>query len=74
MTKSYVVLHMYDAFTKGEPVTLEVYCESYSISIPTFRRYIALLRDYFMETYSYDLVYSKAKNMYFLRKDEIFNA
>ena len=73
MSKSYVVLHLYDAFTKGEPVTVEKCCKAYDISIPTYRRYIALLRDYFMEEYNYEIVYSKSRNTYYLRKDETTN-
>ena len=70
MLKSYVVLRLYDAFMKGEPVEIETCCTAYNISVPTFRRYIALLRDYFIEEYNYDLLYSKSKNYYYLRKNE----
>ena len=39
-------------------------CDLLHISVPTFRRYIALLRVYVMERYGTDIVYNAATRAY----------
>ena len=59
---------MYDSLLAGGSVNLEEAREHYNISVPTFRRYIALLRDFFGEVHSKNLVYDRANNRYVLEK------
>ena len=42
---------------RGEMVCLEEVCDRYSVSVPTFRRYVALLRDYFWQEFSIEIVF-----------------
>ncbi len=64
MNKTTAVLALYDEFRKGRSITLRDCCDLLHISVPTFRRYIALLRVYFMERYGTDIVYNAATRAY----------
>ena len=60
MVKSYIVLKMYDELRKGRKIDLRAWCDICKISLPTFRRHIAFLRGYLMETHGVDLIYDRS--------------
>lgn len=64
MNKSYVLLLMCEDLKKGNPLRLEECLQRYGISVPTFRRYIALLRDFFMEVHGKEIKYYPAEKSY----------
>lgn len=64
MVKSYIVLKMYDELRKGRKIDLRAWCDVYKISLPTFRRHIAFLRGYLMETHGVDLIYDRSISGY----------
>ena len=57
MGKSYTILCLSDMLKRGEILCLEEICDRYSVSVPTFRRYVALLRDYFWQEFSTEIVF-----------------
>ncbi|MBQ4268094.1 MAG: hypothetical protein IJB97_00420 [Clostridia bacterium] len=67
MNKSIVVLAMYDRLADGRNLKLEQCIAEYRISLPTFRRYLALLRDYCLEAHGREIVYDKMEKCYRLR-------
>ncbi len=68
MNKCYAVLCMCEDLTKGKTLTIENCLTEYEISVPTFRRYISLLRMYFAERHSTELIYDKNLKGYRLEK------
>ena len=68
MNKSYAVLCMCEDLMKGKTLTIENCLAEYAVSVPTFRRYISLLRMYFAERHSTELVYDKKVKGYRLEK------
>ena len=60
MVKSYIVLKMYDELRKGRKINLRACGDVYKISLPAFRRHIAFLRGYLMETHGVDLIYDRS--------------
>ena len=69
MTKSYILLRMYDKFMAVKKLKIFECCGEYNISVSTFRRYIAFLRAYFDEFYGYEIVYSPETAEYVLITD-----
>lgn len=67
MNKSYVLLRMYDKLKNGKFISLNDCCTEYGISVPTFRRYVAFLREYFSEVYAKEIVYD-SENMFYILK------
>lgn len=67
MNKSYILLQMYDALRSGSGLNINDCCNRYSISVATFRRYIAFLRLYFSETYSREIGYDAQYLLYRLK-------
>ncbi|MBQ9480863.1 MAG: hypothetical protein IJU84_01715 [Clostridia bacterium] len=49
MNKSYIILCLYDRLLNGECIGLKSVREEFDLSVPTFRRHIAFLRDYLLE-------------------------
>lgn len=66
MKKTAAVLWLYDEFGQGRSIGIGECCCELGISVPTFRRYIALLRAYFMEKHGRDIVYDTLKKAYVL--------
>ncbi|MBQ8884994.1 MAG: hypothetical protein IJY62_01275 [Clostridia bacterium] len=64
MNKSYVILCMYEDLIGGKTLRIKDCQTEYSVSVPTFRRYIALLREYFAERRAVDIVYDKEAGGY----------
>lgn len=64
MNKSYVLLCMCEKLKNDKPIVIEETCQEYGISVPTFRRYIATLRDFFWDTYQMEIVYDVKKKEY----------
>lgn len=62
--KSYIILCMYDTLRVGKPVCADECMVDYGISIATFRRYISLLRAYFLESRGLDVAYDSVKKEY----------
>lgn len=57
MSKSYILLRLYDQFRAGKKVAIDACCQEFNISIPTFRRYIAFLRGYLNEFHGQEITY-----------------
>ena len=68
MSKCYAVLCMCEDLTKGKILMIENCLSEYEISVPTFRRYISLLRIYFAERCCMELIYDKQLKGYRLEK------
>lgn len=64
--KCMVVLDMYEALLSGEGIDKKEYIEKYNISIPTFCRYILVVRRFFAERKGEKLVYRRIYNRYYL--------
>lgn len=69
MNKTSAVLRLYDEFRQGRTVCIDECCNSYGISVPTFRRYLALLREYFMECHAHDIIYDPMKMSYHISRE-----
>jgi len=70
MNKSYAILHIYTKLMDGNSIKSEECCNEYQISMPTFYRYLAFLRNYFCEELGAELIYDKKSEQYFLQKGE----
>ena len=68
MTKVKRVLIMYEILKEGKEINLETFCNEYKISVPTFRRYMCLIRDFLWEKNLQEVVYDKNKKAYFIKK------
>lgn len=68
MNKSYILLWMYDDLRAGQAIKIDECCEMRKISVSTFRRYIACLRDYLMERHGEEIVYHPELSGYVLDK------
>jgi len=68
VSKSYVVLKLYDTLKSDEPVFINYFCLNYDISVPTFRRYLAFVREYLWENYLIEVVYDKLQKCYRISK------
>ena len=68
MLKSYTVLSMFDKFMQGKTLNINECCLEYKISVPTFRRYISLIRDYVWENHQKTIIYDKEKNGYYIQE------
>ena len=71
MNKSYVLLCMCEKLKGNHPITIESTCVEYGISVPTFRRYISTLRDFFWDTYQIEIVYDGKRKEYSCEQKEI---
>lgn len=69
MNKSYILLKLYDVLRTGGAICLGDCCSVYGFSLATFRRYMAFLRTYFMETCGREIIYDPVRAVYRL-KDE----
>ncbi len=67
MKKDFILLSMYDKFCQGKPIRVDSCCLEYGISIPTFHRYLAVLRFYFAEAYAKEIVYDCLGKKYLLK-------
>ena len=67
MSKSYIVLRMYDILREGRAIRISDCCNGFKISIATFRRYMAFLRAYFAEVYGKEIIYDPADCFYRLK-------
>lgn len=68
VAKSYVLFQLYDKLNCGEVLRRDEVLREYEISISTFRRYIALLREYYRDCYGKDVVYVSKTETYRLRE------
>ncbi len=67
MNKSYVILQMYDSLRSGQGIAIKDCCNVYRISVATFRRHIAFLRDYVMEASGREIIYDASLSRYRLK-------
>ena len=65
-----IILRMYDDLQAGHSIKLIDVCRIYDISIPTFHRYIALLRSYLWQEHTKTLVYHERNNEYRIQEEE----
>ena len=68
MNKSYVLLCMCEDLKNGKAITIEECTSKYKISEPTFRRYIAALRDFFLEQHGREIKYFSKRKCYKLEE------
>lgn len=68
MNKSYVLLCMCEKLKNHKSLVIEETCQEYGISVPTFRRYIAMLRDFFWDTFQTEIVYDVKNKKYFCQE------
>lgn len=68
MQKTKNVLRLYELLKQGKEIKMENFCNEYKVSIPTFRRYISLLRDFMWETSLEEIVYDKIKKVYVIKE------
>ena len=64
MKKAKKVLYLYDSLKNGEEIQMLNFCNEYKVSIPTFRRYMSLIRDFLWEKYLEQVVYDRFKKIY----------
>lgn len=64
MEKTKKVLLLYQLLKSGQAVKIDAFCNEYKISIPTFRRYLSLVRDFMWETSLEEIVYDINKKAY----------
>lgn len=67
MTKSYVLLCMYEKLKKGENINIDRCCNEFDISVPTFRRYMSALRNFLCENQNKEIVYGVKEKSYFIK-------
>lgn len=68
MNKYYIILKMYDDLNTGHAIKLCECCTEHKISVSTFRRYIACLRNYLDEQHGDEIVYLPERSVYVLEK------
>ncbi len=66
MNKSFAVLYLYEKLKRGERIYISSCCEEYQISIPTFRRYVSTLREFFGEQHAQKIFYDREQKAYYL--------
>ncbi len=59
---------MYDVFRTGKQININACCKEFDISVSTFRRYMAFLREYFHNVHAQEIVYDPVKTEYKLSK------
>ena len=67
MKKSYILLSIYDKLKAGKYLEINECCGEFGISVPTFRRYLSFLRDYFCENFSQEIIYDDENKKYILK-------
>lgn len=65
--KSVIILDMYDLLISGGSVKKNELIAKYEISIPTFFRYITLLRHFLRSRHGKDIVYNRKEKIYFIK-------
>ena len=66
-----MLLFLNEKLQNGELISLEECCSNYKISIPTFRRYLSTLREFFWEEFEQEVKYFSAKKAYGLVKGAV---
>ena len=66
MDKTTVILNIYDDLLEGKVINMCSYCVDYGISVPTFYRYMNVIRNHAMERRGVDIICSKEKSGYFM--------
>lgn len=64
MKKCYILLNLYTSLLRNGEISIETCCNEYGISVPTFRRYLADLRSYFLEKEGKEIVYDAVNKVY----------
>jgi len=64
MDRTIVILNMYDDLLEDKEVNINRWCADYGISVSTFYRYIAVLREYVWEKRKQEIVYDQKINSY----------
>ena len=70
MNKSFAVLCLYDRLLSGKPVRINESVQELGISVPTFRRYLSLLRDFCWDKDKSEIRYNSIKQEYTLIKKD----
>lgn len=71
MKKCHILLGMYDDLLSGQMIKIDVCCAEHNISVSTFRRYIACLRNFLAEKHGEEIVYLPEVAGYVLEKKKI---
>ena len=64
MNKTFIILCLCRKLENGETLKIKSICDEYEISVPTFRRYILLLRNFFSEFDASEIIYDAQKSCY----------
>ncbi len=71
MQKTKIVLALYALLKDGEQISLEGFCNEHQISVPTFRRYMSLVREFVWEKHLEEIVYDKDKKVYVIKSSAL---
>ena len=71
MNKSYVLLCLCERLKNGEELNIGTCCLEHKISIPTFRRYISLLKNFFWQELGEELIYDCKNQVYKIKTKNI---
>jgi len=66
MKKCYILLDLYTTLLRHGEISIDACCNEYAISVPTFRRYLSDLRNYFLEKQGKEIIYDPVKKVYAL--------
>ena len=66
MNKTIVILNIYEDLLEGKVINMCECCVLYGISVPTFYRYLNVIRNYAMERHGREIVCDHEKFGYFM--------
>ena len=64
--KTYAVLSLYQDLIEGKKLNIYGVCNDYKISLSTFHRYIAIIREFLWERKKQEVVYDKVGKFYYI--------
>ena len=68
LSKTEIVLSLYTGLMDGKEIAMDEFCSNFSISVPTFKRYIQEIRSFLSNSYlPYELLYSRTEKVYKFR-------
>ena len=68
MNKSYLVLCMHQDLENGKGLSLKDWCSQNQMTVSSFRRYVALLRDFYWHEKQTFIIYDAKRQRYILSK------
>ena len=68
MNKTTVILNIYEDLLEGKIINMCECCVVYGISVPTFYRYLNVIRNHAMERHGREILCSQEKSGYFMER------